>query len=284
MADHVIFELRELYRQCLRRYQVERPTALMCTGLYEAVFPNASESGKLSIARMLQSSDRFGVTESQFIESALNLKAHMWTSDDEIARACRTERLRQEAAPQELSTTSSFLPRPTAEEELAARETRIRELEAELRSMAVRGQPVAADSTPDRSEIARRWAERRDSLVSTQRSSAVGPNDSHLSPVPSSSSEACVRQLVMNKWQRDSNLNSPASNYRNVALRPTAAVTTRSSVADVIGQSPIMGKQFVTPGRHTPTPAHTPTRLSRFGSLSRVLALEKQATADAFLS
>jgi hypothetical protein len=276
MNDRVVDALRDLYRVASIRFGVERLTALMCTALYESVFPNASEAGKLSIVRMIQACDQRGISESDFLRGGMNLKAHMWISDDEVIWACNTEKQRQEAAPRE-HDSEHIRNRPTLEAELQIRENRIRELEAAHWTPPPRGQVhVEDDSSAARAVERELWNTRRRELLGAHSAyrSNPGGGDQGFSPAPSMPNEATIRRLVARKWNQAQYAPSPT--HSAMPLRPTSAVTTRSSVGDHLR---------ATPNRVPSTLVASPSpmaRSSRFGSISRVLALEKQATASAF--
>eukprot|EP00672_Neobodo_designis_P024497 CAMPEP_0174832064 /NCGR_PEP_ID=MMETSP1114-20130205/3468_1 /TAXON_ID=312471 /ORGANISM="Neobodo designis, Strain CCAP 1951/1" /LENGTH=218 /DNA_ID=CAMNT_0016065915 /DNA_START=108 /DNA_END=761 /DNA_ORIENTATION=+ len=213
----------------------------MCTALYEAVFPGVSESAKLSMIRHLQRVDARGVSEDDFVRGVLMLKSHTWSSVDEIVHRCEVESNRQA---REAAIQGNAVPVTSLEDELEARAQRIHELEYQLRTPQVTA--AAANPPP---------------------------------PAPGTD-EQIIRQLVMARWQRAQNVvNPPPSLITGQGLRPTAAVVTRTSVADVLSPRHSM----TTPKRSETTPPASPPPKSRFTSVSRILALEKEATAALFV-
>ena len=244
--------VRNLFQATCLRYHVERLTAMMTLALLEALFPNAPESSKLMAVRKIQSLESPGVDEDTFLHIAKLIKVTGSFSDRDVESNCRLETLRQQTAPR----ASVELPRlPSLADELVAREARIHALEAEL-----------AD------------ARRRDLSAGISDKSPTPPNAD------------AIRLATALRWAAGNSLRhaigegTPARNTTQEAanqqdmISPTNALVTNCDVGrylhDAMPQSSF--------GHGSAWSPSASVQGSRFSSLSRVLALERAATQNAF--
>jgi hypothetical protein len=291
--DALALEIEQLFDAIARRYGVRKLTAMMVMQSLEALFPMAEEHSKMLAVRALQGYSE-GVDRAEFVQLAFRVRSSSFYSTDDVMMASRRERLRHEALPQQ-SLIAPPVDRFALEQELEAREQRIKELEAELfatqnanaQLQGARRRQVVPSTVAEAFPVRRPTSYDVLCQVAAARAAAHSGISSTVLALGSPSRQR--RELHSTRrpprsaaWYDDDGIISPTAAFVTQHdirqyMTPARGMTTPSKYPSGLYQAAHSG-QSPAPA----APSATPRSGSRFSAVKRIIELERNATSDAF--